>query len=203
MPGTVIDALDINRAYYAAHADEFCRRTADLALDELYGPFTTLLPAPAHVLDAGCGSGRDSLALMRRGYRVTAIDASPEMVRAAKSRGVDARLLTFQEMKFVSEFDGIWACASLLHVPHAEISEVLRRFHHALRSGGILYVSLKEGSGERVAEDGRFFSYFSLAGFKHVLEDVLFRVVDSWQSIDKESSGAPRSWLSFIAKKKS
>jgi len=199
MPPTVLNALGINRAFYAAHAQEYCRKTAEPRRNESCGPFVAMLSHGAKILDAGCGSGRDSLALARRGFRVTAIDASPEMAREARSRGVDARVMAFQELEFVSEFDGIWACASLLHVPRAEMPGVLGGFHRALRPQGALYVSLKEGMGERVAEDGRFFSYFTLAEFGEMLEHANFRVVKAWQSFDREFSGAERSWVNFLA----
>ncbi|MBM3840048.1 MAG: class I SAM-dependent methyltransferase [Verrucomicrobia bacterium] len=198
MSTTVPDALAINRAFYAAHAQEYCRKTAEPRRDETYRPFAALLTPGARVLDAGCGSGRDSVALAQQGFRVTAIDASPEMVREACARGVDARVLTFQEMEFASEFDGIWACASLLHVPRAEIPGVLRRFHRALRSPGVLYVSLKDGTGEGIAEEGRFFSYFTLAEFGELLTQENFRGVKAWQSSDREFSGAERSWVNFL-----
>lgn len=203
MPMTALDALSINRAFYAAHAEEYCRQTSEPRRDETYQPFVALLSPGAQVLDAGCGSGRDSLALARQGFRVAAIDASPEMVREARARGVDARVLSFQELGFASEFDGIWAGASLLHVPRAEVPGVLRRFHQALRPAGVLYASLKEGKGERMAEDGRFFSYFTLVEFGELLEQGNFRVLNAWQSLDREFSGAERSWVNFLARRSS
>lgn len=204
MAAIVTDPLGINCAYYEAHAEDFCRKTAAVILDDIYQPFLKLLPASAHILDAGCGSGRDSLVFMKRGFRVTAIDASSAMVRAAQSSGVEARALAFQDMKFLAEFDGLWACASLLHVPHSEMADVLDRFHRALRPNGVLYVSLKEGTGERVAEDGRFFSYFTLDEFSDQLtREGSFKIIEAWKSADPDSSGTVRPWLNFLARKTS
>ena len=194
------DPLAINRAYYESHAEEFCRRTADLALDDLYQPFLRLLPSGGHILDAGCGTGRDGAAFRAKGFRVTAIDASRAMVHAATARGLPARVLPFQKMKFTAEFDGIWACASLLHVPHREMPDVLARFARALKSGGILYVSLKEGDGERVAKDGRFFSYFHREEFEALLtEEGRFALIDFWLTHAGDSSGTEWPWLNFLA----
>ncbi len=105
-------------------------------------------------------------------------------------------------MEFNACFDGIWACASLLHVPHNEVADVLHRLARALKPRGILYASLKEGKGEHIAEDGRFFSYFSLDEFVTLLtEHNLFHILRAWRSDDPDSSGRVSSWLNLLARK--
>src|SRR5439155_961832 len=136
-------------------------------LNELYEPFLKELAPNAHILDAGCGSGRDSKAFLDHGFIVTAIDASPQMAHAASTlTNQPCKVLSFQEMDFREEFNGIWACASILHVPKAEMPDVMKRFVTGLKPGGIFYISLKEGEGERIAEDGRFFNYYSAESFR-------------------------------------
>lgn len=76
-------------------------------LKEFYAPFLRHVPAGTQILDAGCGSGRDSAAFLAQGYEVLAIDASPTMVRAAQRIGTPAKVMTFQGMQFDAEFDGI------------------------------------------------------------------------------------------------
>ena len=192
--------LHVNRAYYDAYADHFRGRTAGWPMPEVYEPFLRELPLRAHVLDAGCGPGRNAAAFLSRNYRVTAIDASAAMVELARRSGIDARVMTFQQLAFTEEFDGIWASASLLHVPRAEITEVLGRFARALKPQGILYVSLKEGHSEHIAEDGRFFSYFTLTEFSNLLTSSgLFKLLKAWKMVGLDSSGTIRTWLSFLA----
>ena len=194
--------LQINRAYYDEYADHFRGRTAALPMNAAYEPFLRQLPPCARILDAGCGPGRNAAAFLSHGYRVTAIDASPAMVQLAQRSGINARVMTFQQMAFNEEFDGIWASASVLHVPHAEIPEVLNRFARALTPQGILYVSLKEGQSERIAEDGRFFSYFALNEFSDSLTSSgLFKVLKAWKKMGLDSSGTMRTWLNFLAAK--
>jgi len=194
--------LQINRAYYDEYADHFQWRTAALPMNAAYGPFLRQLPPYARILDAGCGPGRNAAAFLSHGYRVTAIDASPAMVQLAKRRGVNAHEMTFQQMTFCRQFDGIWAGASVLHVPHAEIPEVLSRFARALNPQGVLYVSLKEGQSERIDEDGRFFSYFTLDEFSDLLTSSgLFKVLKAWKKNGLDSSGTMRTWLNFLAVK--
>jgi SAM-dependent methyltransferase len=139
-----------NRLYYQNRAQEFFVRTAYENVENLYARFLPLLPAGAHILDAGCGSGRDTRAFAERGYAVTAFDATPEMVKlATQFSGQPVRLLRFQEMDYVEAFEGIWACASLLHVPLAEMPAVFENFIIALKPGGYWSMSFKLGEGEK------------------------------------------------------
>src|SRR5215469_12455168 len=136
--------------YYDRYAGEFCENTFTVDVSALYIPFLREIPEGGAILDAGCGSGRDSLAFLRKGYRVVSIDASLAMV-AATSRltGQDATLMTFAEISFENEFDRIWACASLLHVARRDLNSVLRRFTKALKLNGAFYLSFKYGDSER------------------------------------------------------
>ena len=145
--------------YYNTHAKEFAERTAGLCMDHLYRAFVELVPPPADILDAGCGPGRDALAFKRMGYRVTAMDASPAMAtQAAATLGQHVLCRPFLEMPYENAFDGIWACASILHVPRREMDDVFRRFIRALRPNGVWYLSVKMGSGERIDQHGRLFN---------------------------------------------
>jgi hypothetical protein len=86
---------------------------------------------------------------------VTAIDASPEVAcRATALIGEAVEVLRFQELACESLFDGIWACASLLHVPRREVDEVFARFARALRVGGAWYMSFKFGGPRRSGKGG-------------------------------------------------
>src|SRR5579864_7240756 len=99
--------------YYDFHAKEYCDLTRHLDLSAFYAHFLAVLPPEAHILDAGCGSGRDAKIFLDRGYRVTAIDASSELAQlAAEYTKQPCEVLRFQEMEFREEFDGVWACAS-------------------------------------------------------------------------------------------
>lgn len=105
------------QAYYRDHAQAFFKRTAHENVEELYSRFLPLLPTGAHIFDAGCGSGRDTKAFAERGYQVTAMDASAEMAALAEEfSGQPVRVMRFQAVDYVEAFDGIWTCASLLHV---------------------------------------------------------------------------------------
>lgn len=144
--------------YYRDHALAYAESTLDVDMSEIYDHFLGHLPKPAKILDAGSGSGRDTLAFKNLGYDVDAFDASPALCAfSTQLTGVPARVQTFQDFESEPAYDGIWACASLLHVQADELSDAVRRLVHALKPEGALYMSFKHGSGERLSEDGRFY----------------------------------------------
>jgi SAM-dependent methyltransferase len=123
--------------FYNQHGEDFFNRTVNLDIPQIWEPFLALVPAGGYILDAGCGSGRETRTFLERGYRVTAFDGSATMVRlAAAYTGQPVLHLTFDQMDFDSAFDGIWACATLLHIPRADLPGVFERFIRALKPGG-------------------------------------------------------------------
>ena len=189
--------------YYTTHAKEYCESTLHLDLHEIYEKFLKELAPGAHILDAGCGSGRDTKAFLERGYRVTATEASPRLAQfATEYTNQPCEIVIFQDMEFERAFDGIWACASLVHIPKSDIYNVLSRFTRALKSGGILYVSLKEGEGERVASDGRFFSDYTAHDFRAILGRFLeLREIAFWKTEEVRSHTHRQPWLNFLLRK--
>lgn len=189
--------------FYELHAAEYCKLTRDLDLTEIYNRFLAKLPPGAHILDAGCGSGRDAKAFLDRGYKVTAIDASSELARlAAEYTNHSCEVLRFQEMTFDGEFDAVWACASLLHIPRNEMGDVLSRFIRALKPGGIFYISLKEGEGDVVSQDGRFFCNYTRSSFEKVLERFpALQEIDFWKTNDVLNGSQRQPWLGFLLKR--
>tara|TARA_B100000315_G_scaffold250017_1_gene282113 strand:- start:4 stop:600 length:597 start_codon:yes stop_codon:yes gene_type:complete len=148
--------------YYNENADAFVSRTVDIDMSNIYPKFTSLLPCDGKILDAGCGSGRDAQYFLSQGFEVVAIDASEEMVKCASNlMGQDAVQMKFDDVTFSNEFDGVWACASLLHVKKENFVSTLNILVNALKSNGVIYVSLKE-SKSSTPDGGRHFSYFSI-----------------------------------------
>jgi SAM-dependent methyltransferase len=187
--------------YYDRQAEAYRERTRACDLAPFYEAFLSRLPAGAHILDAGCGPGRDTMAFLARGFRVTAIDASAAMVEVAtRVTGQPARVQRFQDIEQEAAFDGIWANASLLHVPVRDIDDVLARLARALVPGGLLHASVKVGDGERVAPDGRLFLDYSEASLR-----ALFARCPALQLVSLETSPAQpgqlddRAWLVALA----
>jgi len=161
-----------NEEYYREHAQRFFRDTANVDMLALYRPFIGELPPGARILDAGCGSGRDVKAFSDMGFAVEAFDASAELVALARQLSGNAVAhKRFQEVDAVETYDGIWCCASLLHISEAELPGVMTRLAIALKPNGVWYLSFKYGRGER-EKDGRRFTDMDMAGLQKLIDSV-------------------------------
>jgi SAM-dependent methyltransferase len=190
-------------AYYDKSADAFEEQTADLDMSAIQMRFLAHMPPSGTILDAGCGVGRDALFFAQRGYRMAAFDASAEMVARARRRlgGVaDVQQMGFEDVNWVDAFDGIWACASLLHVATADLPGVSRRLVTALRPGGVWYLSFKYGEGERYSR-GRRFTDQTEETLKQALSGLDVEVVDTWVSGDIRAGRSDEAWLNVVVRK--
>ena len=189
--------IDSTIEYYNKNSAEFISRTVDIDMSELYPKFTNLIPSGGRILDAGCGSGRDSRYFLSQGFEVVAIDASEEMVKcASKFMGQSAVQMKFEDAAFSNEFDGIWACASLLHVKKDKLVFNLNILVNALKSNGVIYVSLKE-SKSSVPDGGRHFSYYNVSELNEIIgSQGNIELLEIWieEQVDFK-------WINFIAKR--
>lgn len=194
------DATGPNGAdYYEDNAKVFFAETVGVDMTPLYEQFLSHVPASALLLDAGCGSGRDARWFLSQGYRIEAFDASPTLAALAESHcGLAVPVLRFQDLDWQVRFDGIWACASLLHVPAAELPDVLWRLAAALKPGGVLYASFKYGRGER-EHDGRRFTDLDELGLAALLRVVpTLKEIETWTTADRRPGRANECWLNTL-----
>lgn len=139
---TTLDVVAASLAAYRTGAAAYTARNVDKAAD-LHRRYVNLLPANAHVLDAGCGPGRDLARFAAAGHRPVGVDATPEFVTTASRRAPcvrgDLRALPFAGRTF----DGVWASASLVHLPDRDAAIALSELRRVSRSGMPVYVSVK------------------------------------------------------------
>ena len=189
--------------YYERNAEAYSRATVKGRMSTRHELFLGGLPKTARILDAGSGAGRDSAFFLRQGHDVSAFDASPTLCRLSRKRtGVATRQLRFQEFDEIEEYDGIWANASLLHVPRVELPDCISRLTRALKPGGLLYMSFKHGSGERVAPDGRFFTDLTSADLRSLIDEVQrIRVEKLWDAAGTDVYGEPTRWVHVLVRR--
>jgi SAM-dependent methyltransferase len=124
--------------------------------------FLQLLAPGARILELGCGGGRDSEEMLARGFQLDATDGVPEIARKAEERiGRPVRVMRFDELDAVEAYDGVWAHASLLHVPRPALPGILSLVFRALKPGGTHFANFKGGGREGRDAFGRYFNYLT------------------------------------------
>ena len=187
--------------YYDNNAQEFVNSTFMVDMQSLYQPFLNLIPDFGRILDLGCGSGRDALAFKNMGYKIEAIDYSAELVKQASDlTGIEVRLQSFYDLDEIDTYNGIWACASLLHCERHRLVDVLQRMIQSLKANGVIYMSFKYGDQDR-EKDGREFTDLNEQQAGELLD--YFNQVSlakQWISIDKRPDRTEQ-WLNLLWKK--
>lgn len=188
--------------YYDNHADEFYKGTVSVEFTAVQEHFLSKLKNGAHILDFGCGSGRDAKFFLEQGYHVEAVDGSIELCRlAAEYTGIEVKNMLFQELAEADRYDGIWACSSILHLPADELADVMRKMTAALKDHGIIYTSFKYGTftGER---NGRFFTDMTEETFAEFLGEIKdLEVEEQWTTSDARPGRGEEKWLNLILRK--
>ena len=194
--------------YYEKEYETFISETIDADTEVLHRRFLSYIPDNGDILDLGCGSGRDTKAFIDAGYRVSAVDGSAEICLAASEyTGIDVKCMDFFDIRAVEAYDGIWACASVLHVEKGRIPKLLEVLYRALKKGGVLYLSFKYGDHDGF-RDGRHFTDLNENGFSELLDSLYresvtrdeFELVDEWKSEDVRR-GKNVEWLNVILRK--
>lgn len=190
-------------AYYNKNAQIFYERTINGCASELRERFLAQLKPSVRILDVGCGVGSEARFFEELGHHITAFDGSEEMIKLANQILKEpASLMFFQDMNFSEEFDGIWAAASLIHVPTHELKDVINRICRALKPGGIFFANFKHGEGEYTQEE-RTFYYMTETSLRYYLADQ-FKIIDIWTTEDHSSNFAhspDKMWLNMLARK--
>lgn len=157
------------------------------------------LPTGANVLDLGCGPGQDSQQMALAGLKVTATDASIEMLgQAGLINGVTTRLASFGDLEDVDTYDGIWASFSLLHAPKAEFPGHLNAIHRALKPGGAFGIALKVGQGEERDSLNRFYAYYEVTELRGLLEAAGFTIAAIEEGQSKGMAGTHDPFVSVF-----
>ena len=206
----VIEAIERERQtllFYEENAAQFAQGTMLADMEDARSRFLNCLhclPAHAYLLDFGCGSGRDAKAFLEKGYRVDAVDGSLELCRiASEYAGIPVRHMLFQELSAREQYDGIWACASILHLPKRELSAVLLKIAAALKPGGVLYTSFKYGTFAGM-RGGRYFTDFTeetLVQFIGQIPELDLEPVDVWTTQDVRPGREEERWINILARR--
>jgi SAM-dependent methyltransferase len=154
---------------------------------------------PFTILDFGCGPGRDLLAFARLGHRAVGLEGAPSFVRMAREAGpFEVWQQDFLALELpAARFDGIFANASLFHVPGRELPRVLGELRAALKPGGVLFSSNPRGQGEEGWNAGRYGAFHDLHAWRAFLVDAGFLELEHYYR-PPGLALAQQAWLASV-----
>ena len=188
--------------FYAAEAPTYLAGGQG-GISRFLHAFLDRLAPGSRILELGCGGGRDSEAMLQRGFLVEPTDGVLEIAKKAEKRiGNPVRVMRFDELDAVDEYDAVWANASLLHVPTAELPGILSRVYRALKPGGLHFANYKAGGREGRDRFGRLFNYLSSEQLHSA-----YAASGSWEVLGNEEyegggyEGGTGPWVSITVRK--
>ena len=188
--------------YYNSKANSFVADTINVSFTSLQDTLLELIPPDGTILDFGCGSGRDTKYFLSKGYSVDAIDGSEELCKiASEFTGILVKHMLFAELDETEKYDGIWACASILHVEKDKLPDILEKMTNALKTNGVIYASFKYGEFEG-EKNGRYFTYLTEESFKEVVKNISHITIEKiWITGDVREERGEEQWLNILLRK--
>ena len=189
--------------YYNENVSKFVNDTQDVVFCATQDLFLSYLNEGDSILDLGCGSGRDTKYFLSKGYKVDATDGSEEICKVASDyTGINVKCLLFNELDEIDKYDGIWACASILHLDRDDLIDVFHRIARSLKDNGILYTSFKYSEFEGM-RNGRYFTDFTIESFNEFQTNIPeFIIEKKWITSDVRNGREDEKWLNLIMRKK-
>ena len=188
--------------YYNRNADSYYWNTVGVDMSVFRKKFASYLPNEASVIDMGCGSGRDVMAFSDMGHDAAGLDAAKELLKLAEERlEIKTIAADMSEYKAASPYDGIWCCASLIHLSDEEKARFFRNLERNLKPGGVLFVSVKEGIETGRDGDGVYTNNCTWEELKRYLESAGCGILEDRVTTDAMGRSGVK-WLNGFAKKK-
>lgn len=194
------DEYTSTKSYYDSNADHYTESTQDVnKFPTVKSDLDIFLPeAGDKCLDLGSGGGRDLSYMVKSGKCAVGVDVSRGLATHAKNSGAQIVLSDMRHLLFTDEaFDAVWSCASFLHIKTEEAKFTMKEINRVVKTGGFLYISVKEDVGDETDEKGRYFCYYSKEGLSKLLEESGFKLKTIRRSYDNRGV----AWVSAFCYK--
>jgi ubiquinone/menaquinone biosynthesis C-methylase UbiE len=189
---------------YEEIADDYCQVLNDINIIKNHADYFLENIPGKKLLDVGCGPGRDAKYFSEHGMEVVGIDLTANFIKLAIVNVPKAifKQMDMRKLDFANEsFDGIWSCASFLHIPKKEAKDTLLNLNRVLKPGGLIFVSVKHGMGEKMVGEKhyqggeKFFAFYT----QQELVDLFTSCGFDIQQANTEHKG--HDWVNVFAKK--
>jgi SAM-dependent methyltransferase len=177
-PPDLVKISSLTLEHYERNADSFWAGTRDHDVTQNIAALLQAIEAepPFAILDFGCGPGRDLKAFAELGHRAIGLDGAPRFVAMAREHsGCEVWRQDFLALRLPERrFDGVFANASLFHVPRRELPRVLGELYACLKPGGVLFSSNPRGANQEGWQGARYGAYHDLAAWRAFLGEAGF-----------------------------
>lgn len=186
--------------YYDINAKEYIESTINCDMSIHYEKYLKYLPNKAKILDVGFGSGRDMIYFKSLGYDVYGIDTSISFVNNMLKQGFNVECISICDLNIKDEYDGIWACASLLHINRKKLETAIIKCINSLKENGVLYCSFKYGDKE-IIKDDRYFNYINEDIINNIVYKNNYKILEIYKSYDVRVNRRSEEWINIIIQK--
>ena len=200
---TVADITNTTISHYKRNPQGYWEGTKDHDVSQNYAHFLKAMPAdiPLNILDFGCGPGRDLRYFSSLGHRPYGLDGCEAFCQMAREYAqCPVYCQNYLNMDLPTDFfHGIFANASLFHVPKTALLDCLKYLHQILKTDGILFSSNPRGHGETM-DGSRYAHYMELEDYTEFTAEAGFELLEHYYRPD----GMPieqRPWLACVFKK--
>ena len=188
--------------FYNDNAKLYVNSIENANISDQLQHFLEYIPKGGKILDGGCGTGRDSLHMIRQEYNVTAFDASEKMAEiASTTTGLNVEVNTFEEIELPNAyFDGLWCMSSLLHVNRDNMLDVINKLYQSLKPGGYFYCTYKLRDHD-FSDGSRHFTCYDEQSFRELIKQTKFQIESISELSDSRPNRDDEKWLCVLLKK--
>jgi SAM-dependent methyltransferase len=199
-PHDLKNVTDVTLEHYNKRAEDFWEGTRGHDVSQNTATLLQCIEGrpPFAILDFGCGPGRDLRTFGELGHVAVGLEGSARFAAMAREQGYEVWEQDFLKLELPdNRFDGVFANASLFHVPSQELPRVLRELHATLKPGGVLFSSNPHGNNEEGWNKGRYGAYHDLESWRRFMLDAGFTELTHYY----RPAGLPREqqpWLASV-----